>query len=280
MLASDRREPGVIGRATIDRPVETLPSEPPFVIRLKRITKCFDGSVAVHRLSLEVADGETLVLLGSSGCGKTTTLKMINRLLDPTDGTIEVDGRNVLQFDPIELRRSMGYVFQGIGLFPHMTVQENVTILLRLISWPAQRRRQRANELLELVGLNPDEYGHRLPQRLSGGQQQRVGVARALAADPDYLLMDEPFGALDALTRDTLQQELLSLKTRLGKTIVFVTHDIFEALTLGDRIAVLHEGRMQQIGTPDEVVGKPATPFVRELFAKPAKQLAAFRDVL
>lgn len=252
------------------------------MIRLSGVNKSFDGgnTFAVHDLSLEIAEGQTLVLLGSSGCGKTTTLKMINRLLDPTSGTIEVDGRNVLEVDPIELRRSVGYVFQGIGLFPHMTVAENVAIMLRLLRWSPQKRRQRVAELLEVVGLNGDEYEHRLPAELSGGQRQRVGVARALAADPRYLLMDEPFGALDALTRDTLQQELLALKARLNKTVVFVTHDIFEALTLGDRIAVLHEGKLQQVGAPDEVVGNPATPFVRDLFAKPAKQLAAFRDVL
>lgn len=252
------------------------------MIALSRVSKSFDGgrSFAVHDVSLQIADGETLVLLGSSGCGKTTTLKMINRLIEPTDGTIKVDGQNVLQCDPIELRRSMGYVFQGIGLFPHMTVEENVAVVLRLLGWSAEKKQRRVTELLEMIGLDPLEYGPRLPEQLSGGQQQRVGVARALAADPDYLLMDEPFGALDALTRDTLQEELLSLKSRLGKSIVFVTHDIFEALALGDRVAVMHGGRLQQMGTPDEVVGNPQTPFVRDLFAKPAKQLAAFRDVL
>ncbi len=252
------------------------------MISLSQVTKSFAGAAtdAVHQLSLEIANGETLVFLGSSGCGKTTTLKMINRLLIPTSGTIQIDGRDILEMDPIELRRSIGYVFQGIGLFPHMTVQENIAIVPRLLKWPGVKQQRRVTELLEQVGLAPDEYADRLPQRLSGGQQQRVGVARALAANPDYLLMDEPFGALDALTRDTLQQEILSLKDRLRKTIVFVTHDIFEALTLGDRIAVLHEGQLQQIGTPDEIVGHPATPYVRQLFAKPAKQLAAFRDVL
>jgi len=252
------------------------------VITLSQVDKSFDGGAtfAVHHLSLQIPDGETLVLLGSSGCGKTTTLKMINRLLEPTGGEIEVDGRSVLKMDPVELRRRIGYVFQGIGLFPHMTVQENVEIVPRLVGWPHDRRRQRALDLLQLVGLDPAEHAHRLPQELSGGQQQRVGVARALAIDPAYLLMDEPFGALDALTRDALQQELLSLKEKLTKTIVFVTHDIFEALTLGDRIAILHQGELQQVGTKEEVLAKPATPFVRELFEKPAKQLAAFREVL
>jgi len=252
------------------------------VIKLSRVNKTFDSGAtfAVHDLSLEIADGETLVLLGSSGCGKTTTLKMINRLVEPSGGDIFVDGKDILDIDPVAWRRSVGYMFQGIGLFPHLTVRENVAIVLRLLNWPAQKKRQRAEEMLELVGLGPVDFGPRLPEQLSGGQQQRVGVARALAADPDYLLMDEPFGALDALTRDTLQEELLSLKTRLSKTIVFVTHDIFEALTLGDRIAVLHDGELQQVAVPDEVVRDPQTPFVRELFAKPAKQLAAFQDVL
>jgi len=252
------------------------------VIRLSRVSKSFDGgrTYAVHDLSLEIHDGETLVMLGSSGCGKTTTLKMINRLVEPTSGTIEVDGDDISQRDPVQWRRSVGYVFQGIGLFPHMTVQENVAIVLRLLDWPKANQLRRVAELLELVGIDPDEFGHRLPDQLSGGQQQRIGVARALAAGPKYLLMDEPFGALDAMTRDALQQEILSLKQRLRKTIVFVTHDIFEALTIGDRIAVLHEGELQQVGTSEEVVGRPATPFVRKLFEKPAKQLAAFRDVL
>lgn len=252
------------------------------MIRLSRVSKSFDGgrTYAVRELSVEIHDGETLVMLGSSGCGKTTTLKMINRLLEPTSGTVEVDGEDISQRDPVRWRRSVGYVFQGIGLFPHMTVEENVAIILRLLGWPTVKKRRRVSELLELVGIDPEEFSRRLPDQLSGGQQQRVGVARALAADPEYLLMDEPFGALDALTRDTLQQELLWLKQRLRKTIVFVTHDIFEALTIGDRIAVLHEGELQQVGTSEEVVGRPASPFVRELFEKPAKQLAAFRDVL
>jgi osmoprotectant transport system ATP-binding protein len=252
------------------------------MISLKHVSKSFDGGqhYAIRDVSLEVREGETLVLLGSSGCGKTTLLKLINRLLDPTSGTIEVDGKDVAGQDPIVLRRSIGYVFQGIGLFPHMTVEENLVIVPRLIGWSSQRRRERARELLRIVGLDPDIYAGRFPEELSGGQQQRVGVGRALAADPAYLLMDEPFGALDALTRDTLQQGLLALKDRLNKTIVFVTHDIFEALTLGDRIAVLHAGHLQQLGTKEEILQNPATDFVRALFAKPAQQLGAFRGML
>lgn len=248
------------------------------MIVLDRVRKSFDGgnSFAVFDLSLHVHEGETLVLLGSSGCGKTTTLKMINRLIEPSGGVIEVDGRDVARQDAVALRRTVGYVFQGIGLFPHYRVGQNVEIVPRLLGWTPERRRKRVREVLELVGL-PDQFYERFPDELSGGQQQRVGVARALAADPKYLLMDEPFGALDAITRDSLQQELKSLSKRLGKTIVFVTHDIFEALTLADRIAVLHEGHLQQVDAPEKVLTKPATPFVRELFEKPARQLDAVR---
>lgn len=251
------------------------------MIRLIKISKSFDGgrSYAVKELSLDVAEGKTLVLLGSSGCGKTTTLKMINRLIEPTGGTIEVDGQDVTSQDPVLLRRKIGYVFQEIGLFPHMTIEQNVAIVPKLLGWDKNRRRVRAHELLELMGLDPRIFADRYQDELSGGQQQRVGVARALAADPDYLLMDEPFGALDALTRDTLQQELLSLKGRLRKTIIFVTHDILEAITLGDEIAILHNGNLEQIGTKEEVLRSPKTEFVAELFSKPAKQLAVFKEM-
>jgi osmoprotectant transport system ATP-binding protein len=250
------------------------------VIKLERVSKVFAGGVkAVCEFSIEVAEGETVVLLGSSGSGKTTTLKMINRLIEPTSGEIEIDGRNVLGLNPVQLRRGIGYVFQGIGLFPHMTVAKNVEVVPRLLGWPPDKRRARAIELLKLVGLDPGEYENRLPIELSGGQQQRIGVARALAADPKYLLMDEPFGALDAITRDSLQQELIDIRTRLNKTIVFVTHDLFEALTLGDRIAVMHEGRLEQVGRKEEILRNPATPFVRELFEKPARQLDLYRGI-
>ena len=245
------------------------------MIRLTGISKTFDKgrSYAVRDLSLEIQDGETLVLLGSSGCGKTTTLKMVNRLIEPTSGTVTVDGRCVTQHDILPLRRSIGYVFQGIGLFPHMTIEQNVAVVPKLLGWPLDRRTARAHEMLSLVELDPAIYGRRRPGDLSGGEQQRVGVARALAADPAYLLLDEPFGALDAITRDVLQQELLRIKRELGKTIVFVTHDIFEALTLADRIAVMHDGRLEQVGTKREILAKPATGFVRDLFSKPRAQL-------
>lgn len=252
------------------------------MIRLDHVSKTFDGgcSYAVKDLSFHVEEGETVVLLGSSGCGKTTTLKMINRLIEPTEGIIEVGGRDVMDQDPVDLRRRIGYVFQGIGLFPHMTIEQNVELVPRLLAWPVKKRRERVRELLDLVGLPPKEYAKRFPDELSGGEQQRVGVARGLSADPAYLLMDEPFGALDALTREILQQELLALKRRLKKTIIFVTHDIFEALLLGDRIVILHKGNLEQIGTKREVLATPATGFVRDLFARPAKQLAEFKDVL
>ena len=252
------------------------------MIRLTHVSKTFDDghSYAVKDISFHVDEGETLVLLGSSGCGKTTTLKMMNRLTETSSGSIEVNGRDIKDQTAVNLRRRIGYVFQEIGLFPHITIEQNVEMVPRLLGWPADKQRRRSHELLGLVGLPPEDYAKRFPDELSGGQQQRAGVARALAADPPYMLMDEPFGALDALTRESLQQELINLKKQLKKTIVFVTHDIFEALLLGDRIAILHQGELQQIGTKQEVLEKPATAFVRDLFAKPARQLAHIKDVL
>ena len=252
------------------------------MIRLNHVSKSFDGgrSYAVKDLSFLVDDGETLVLLGSSGCGTTTTLKMINRLIEASEGVIEVAGKDIIDQDPVELRRLIGYVFQGIGLFPHMTIEQNIELVPRLLGWNQKRRHERTIELLELMGLPPEDYTGRFPDELSGGQQQRIGVARALAADPAYLLMDEPFGALDALSREILQRELMNLKKRLQKTIVFVTHDIFEALLIADRIAILHNGNLQQIGTKREVLKEPSTEFVRDLFAKPARQLADVKDIL
>ncbi|HEY9682647.1 MAG TPA: ATP-binding cassette domain-containing protein [Oculatellaceae cyanobacterium] len=252
------------------------------MIELKNVSKTYDGgkTFSVKELNLTVDDNEFLVFLGSSGSGKSTTLKMINRLIEPSHGSIFLDGKSILELDIVQLRRSIGYVFQGIGLFPHMTIFENVSIVPKLLGWTLAKRIERAKELLDLVGLPFEKFSERLPEQLSGGQQQRIGVARALAADPKCLLMDEPFGALDAVTRDKLQQELLSLQDKLGKTFIFVTHDLFEALTLGDRIAIFDDGVMQQVGSKEEVMKSPATDFVRELFARPAKQLRDFQGML
>ena len=250
------------------------------MINLEQVSKSYDGvSKIINNLSFEVLEGEILMLLGSSGCGKSTLLKMINRLIDPTEGRIYLDGKDIQQQDPIELRRSIGYVFQGIGLFPHLSIRENISIVPRLIGWHEDRINNRYRELLKLVQLSPEIHADRFPDELSGGQQQRVAVARALAVDPAYLLMDEPFGALDAITRDSLQQEFLDLKQHLNKTIIFVTHDIVEAVTLGDRIAILHEVQLEQIGTPEEIMEKPATDFVRELFAKSVKSWKGFKNI-
>lgn len=237
------------------------------MIKLDHVAKSYDGKTFVVKdLSLEIQTGETLVILGSSGCGKTTTLKMINRLIETTRGAIFINDKNIKSFDIVKLRRSIGYVFQGVGLFPQMTVAENIAIVLRLNNVPLRERTRRAREMLELVNLNPEIYAERFPAELSGGQQQRVGVARALASDPAYLLMDEPFGAVDSITRDALQTELLHLKTHLHKTIVFVTHDIAEALRLGDRIAIMNQGLLEQVGDKETVTQHPATSFVHDLF--------------
>lgn len=251
------------------------------MIKLININKSYtsDGH-AIKNLSLDIRAKETLVLLGSSGCGKTTILKMINRIIEPTSGTILIEGKNILEQDAIELRRSIGYVIQEIGLFPHMNIEDNVSVVLKLKGLPKEEQKSRADEVLELVGLNPEQFRSRYPDELSGGQQQRIGVARALAANPVLLLMDEPFSAVDAVTRELLQQELLKLKERLNKTIVFVTHDIFEAFILADRIAIIHEGRLQQVGTKEEIISSPETEFVKELLMKPKKQLSAFKGLL
>ena len=251
------------------------------MIVLDRVSKSFDGgkTQALRDVSLTVETGETFVLLGSSGSGKTTILRLISRLIEPTSGVITLDGRNLRDYAESALRRNMGYVFQGIGLFPHMTIGENVGIGLRLIGEPSALRDAKARELLDLVGLEPTAFIDRFPSELSGGQQQRVAVARALATNPDYLLMDEPFGALDALTREALQAEVLRLKDKLKKTIVFVTHDIIEAFLLGDRIGVCNEGRLDQVGTRRELLKAPATDFVRALLARPLQQLEAFQEL-
>jgi osmoprotectant transport system ATP-binding protein len=235
---------------------------------------------AVDRLSLEVADGEIVVLLGSSGCGKTTTLKMINRLVMPSAGEIYVDGHNTRDIDPVVLRRGIGYVFQGIGLFPHWTVADNIAATPRLLGWDEDRIRLRVGELLERVGLDPDGMRDRRPAELSGGQQQRVGVARALAAEAKLLLMDEPFGAVDPVTRDGLQQELIAMRKQLGLTILLVTHDVTEALLLADRIAVMDRGRILQIDRPSELFAHPADVIVERLLDMPRRQSLRVQDII
>ncbi|POX42002.1 ABC transporter ATP-binding protein [Streptomyces sp. Ru73] len=235
------------------------------MIRFEHVTKRYaDGTTAVDDLSFEVAEGELVTLVGPSGCGKTTTMKMVNRLIEPSEGRIFLDGADIATVDPVELRRRIGYVIQQIGLFPHKTVLDNTATVPHLLGRPRKQARARAAELLELVGLDPSVYGSRYPEQLSGGQRQRVGVARALAADPPVLLMDEPFGAVDPVVREHLQTEFLRLQSELHKTVLFVTHDIEEAVRLGDRIAVYGSGRIEQFDTPATVLGAPATPYVAE----------------
>ena len=236
------------------------------MIRLERVSKQFpDGSLAVQDLSLEVAEGEICVLVGPSGCGKTTSMKMVNRLIEPTSGAVYVDGQDVRSMDVVDLRRRIGYVIQHVGLFPHLDVAANVATVPRLLRWDKGRIRSRVDELLHLVGLEPGRYGSRYPHQLSGGERQRVGVARALAADPLVLLMDEPFSAIDPIARDRLQAEFLRLQQEVRKTVVFVTHDIEEAIRLGDRIAVLRQGGvLEQYADPATLLGAPATEFVAD----------------
>ncbi len=234
-------------------------------IQFRSVSKLFVSEhLALDEISFQVNYGETLVLLGSSGSGKTTTLKMMNRLVEPDQGEVFIEGREVREWDPIRLRRRCGYVIQEVGLLPHMTVEENVALVPRIDGWDLGKRHARAKELLDMVGLPSREFRNKRPSQLSGGQKQRVGVARALAVDPPVLLMDEPFGALDPITRRKLQVEFLGLEKRLGKTVVFVTHDVVEAMRLADRVAVLDQGRIRQIGTPREVLEQPADAFVRD----------------
>ena len=242
------------------------------MIEIDTLTKRYGDTVVVDELSLTIARGELLVLLGDSGCGKTTTLKMINRLIEPTSGAVRIDGVDAATLDAHELRRHIGYCFQQIGLFPHFTIAENVGVTPGLVGWEPSRIRRRVDELLELVELEPETFRTRYPSELSGGQQQRIGVARALAAEPSVMLLDEPFGALDPLTRDRLQQSFQSIRRRLGLTVIFVTHDMVEALLLGDRIAVMRAGRFVQVGTPHELLHDPADEYVAELMATPSRQ--------
>ncbi|MCK0164934.1 ABC transporter ATP-binding protein [Marinobacter sp. S6332] len=251
------------------------------MIELKGVTRRFGEAVAVDNIDLTIETGEVCVLVGSSGCGKSTTLRMINRLLPRTSGEILVDGEDINKADPEALRLNMGYAIQSTGLFPHWTVARNIGVVPTLLKWPAQKRDERVTELLALLGLDPETDARKYPHQLSGGQAQRVGVARALAGDPNILLMDEPFGALDAITRENLQQEMLRIQRQLNKTTVFVTHDIDEALKLASRIAVMDQGRIIQHDTPEAILRRPASAFVENLIGKGDRglKLLALRTV-
>ena len=251
-------------------------------IVLENVTKRYPDTdkAAVDSLSLEIPAGELVVFVGPSGCGKTTTMRMINRLIEPTSGSITIDGEDVLSLNDVKLRRTIGYVIQQVGLFPHLTIAQNVALVPKMLKWPKNVIRDRVDEMLELVGLEPGDYRHRYSRQLSGGQQQRVGVARALAADPPIMLMDEPFGAVDPITRGRLQDEFVSLQQDLGKTIVFVTHDFDEAIKLGDRIAILRgDSTIAQYATPEEILANPADEFVKGFIGRGAmlKRLALER---
>ena len=236
-------------------------------IEFQHVTRIYPDAAtpAVDDVSFTVPEGVLCMLVGTSGSGKTTLLRMVNRLIDPTAGQILIDGVPTTTQDPIALRRGIGYVIQQVGLFPHMTVEENVRVVPSILGKSAREMRGRVDELLTLVGLDPDQYRARYPRQLSGGQQQRVGLARALAADPDILLMDEPFGALDAITRERLQDELLRIQRELRKTVLFVSHDVSEAFRLGDQVVVMHDGKLVQVGTPVDLISHPADDFVRQL---------------
>ena len=238
------------------------------MISFKNVTKKFGDFIAVNNLTVDFKSGETVVLIGPSGCGKTTTLRMINRLIEPTGGSIYVNDVDTSKIDPVELRRNMGYVIQQIGLFPHMSIAQNVGLVPYLKDWDASKRKERVEELLEFVGMSPSKFYDRYPNELSGGQQQRIGVARALAADPEIILMDEPFGALDPITRATLQDELLQMQDKLGKTIIFVTHDMDEALKLADKIAIMKDGEVLQFDSPEYILRNPANEFVEDFIGK------------
>ncbi len=243
------------------------------MIKLSKLTKQYSADTlpAVDTISLTVAGGEFLILLGESGCGKTTTLKMINRLIEPTSGKVEIDSRNTAAMNPVSLRRSIGYVFQEIGLFPHMTIAENIAAVPSLLGWDKKRIASRVEELLDLVGLGKAGIRERYPWQLSGGQGQRIGVARALAARPKIMLLDEPFGALDPITRDALQEEFLSLQKKLDLTVVMVTHDMMEALLLADRIAVMESGKIVALNTPQKLLADPGHAYVARLLKGPVE---------
>lgn len=234
------------------------------MIYLEKVTKRYGDTVAVNELSIEINAGEVCVIIGPSGCGKTTTLRMINRLIEPTSGSISIDGQEIHKSNPEQLRRSIGYAIQSVGLFPHMTVAENIAVVPELLHWEKDRIIKRIGELLTLVGINSLEHASKYPSQLSGGESQRIGVARALAANPPILLMDEPFGAVDPLTRERLQAQFIRIQQELGKTIILVTHDLDEAIRLADRIAIMESGKLVQYDTPEAILAKPVNKFVHD----------------
>lgn len=238
------------------------------MIEIQNLKKSFDGKQIIHSINLNINNGELVVLIGPSGCGKTTTLKMINKLIESDGGKILIDGKDISKLDTIQLRRNIGYVIQQTGLFPHMTIGENIEIIPKLKKWNKADINHRTLELMELIGMSPDEYLTRYPNELSGGQRQRIGVIRALAANPEIVLMDEPFSALDPITRNQLQDELFNLQQDLKKTIVFVTHDMSEALKLGDRICIMKDGNILQYDTPENILRSPSNNFVKEFIGK------------
>ncbi|MFC4766250.1 ABC transporter ATP-binding protein [Effusibacillus consociatus] len=258
------------------------------MIEFKNVSKVYESGnkqvKAVDNINLHVEKGQICVFLGPSGCGKTTLLRMVNRLIPISGGSIHVDGKDINTMNPIELRRSIGYVIQQVGLFPNMTIEENISVVPNMLGWDRVKTKKRYSELMEMVGLNPDEYRKRYPWELSGGQQQRIGVARALAADPPVMLMDEPFGALDPMIREHIQNEFLRIQQNVKKTILFVSHDIDEAIRLGDTIAIFKSGQLMQHGTPDEILSNPQNEFVRDFVGsdRALKRLTLFsvRDLI
>ncbi|SIQ45651.1 osmoprotectant transport system ATP-binding protein [Bacillus cereus] len=255
-----------------------------FVIQFNHVSKAYeDGTKAVDSLHLEINKGEFFVLIGPSGCGKTTTMKMINRLIETTEGSILIDGKDIQQYNINELRWNIGYVLQQIALFPHMTIAENIAVVPEMRKWSKEKIKARVDELLQMVGLDPDVYRDRMPDELSGGQKQRVGVVRALAANPKIVLMDEPFSALDPLSREQLQKDIVQLQKKIQKTIVFVTHDMQEALSLGDRICIMKEGKVVQLDTPEGIIHNPKNEFVEEFIGnrgRPWYEGKSIEDVL
>ncbi len=255
-----------------------------FVIQFNQVSKSYEGGTkAVDSLHLEIKKGEFFVLIGPSGCGKTTTMKMINRLIKTTEGSILIDGKDIQEYNINELRWDIGYVLQQIALFPHMTIAENIAVVPEMRKWSKEKIKARVDELLQMVGLDPDVYRDRMPDELSGGQKQRIGVVRALAANPKIVLMDEPFSALDPLSREQLQKDIVQLQKKIQKTIVFVTHDMQEALSLGDRICIMKEGKIVQLDTPEEIIHNPKNEFVEEFIGnrgRPWYEGKSIEDVL